>query len=54
MDKIQLLQERKAKMVESSKGIREDIAAIIDENSFVYENFCGHFEMTVHISFQND
>ena len=35
MDKIQLLQERKAKMVESSKGIREDIAAIIDENSFV-------------------
>ena len=35
MDKIQLLQERKAKIVESSKGIREDIAAIIDENSFV-------------------
>ena len=35
MDKIQLLQERKAKIMESSKGIREDICSIIDENSFV-------------------
>ena len=35
MDKIQLLQERKAKLLEASKGIREDIFALIDENSFV-------------------
>ncbi len=35
MDKIQLLQERKAKIVEASKGIREKISDLIDENSFV-------------------
>ncbi len=35
MDKIKLLQERKAKIVEASKGIREKISALIDENSFV-------------------
>ena len=35
MDKIQLLQERKAKILQSSKDIREDINALIDENSFV-------------------
>ncbi len=35
MDKIQLLQERKAKIVQASKDIRNDIKNIIDENSFV-------------------
>jgi len=35
MDKIQLLQERKAKIMEASKAIREDINAIVDEESFV-------------------
>ena len=35
MDKIQLLQERKAKIVEAGKSVREDIRAIIDEDSFV-------------------
>ncbi|MBE7079398.1 MAG: hypothetical protein E7380_06045 [Clostridiales bacterium] len=35
MDKIQLLQERKAKLVAAGKQIREDIAAIVDEDSFV-------------------
>jgi acetyl-CoA carboxylase carboxyltransferase component len=35
MDKIQLLQERKTKLIESSKEIREDIFSLIDENSFV-------------------
>ncbi len=35
MDKIQLLQERKAKIASESKAIREDISAIIDEGSFV-------------------
>ena len=35
MDKIQLLQERKAKIVEAGKEIRADISAIIDEGSFV-------------------
>ena len=35
MDKIQLLQERKAKIIEAGKEIRADIAAIIDEDSFV-------------------
>lgn len=35
MDKIQLLQERKTKLMESSKSIRLDIQAIIDEDSFV-------------------
>ncbi len=35
MDKIQLLAERKAKLAEVSKGIRSDISAIADEESFV-------------------
>ncbi len=35
MDKIQLLQERKAKIVEASKEIRTRIDAIADEESFV-------------------
>ena len=35
MDKIQLLQERKARIVQAGKEIREDIAKIIDEDSFV-------------------
>ena len=35
MDKIQLLQERKACIVQAGKEIREDIAKIIDEDSFV-------------------
>ena len=35
MDKIQLLQERKTKLVEFSKEIRERINALVDENSFV-------------------
>ena len=35
MDKIQLLQERKAKLKEAGKEIRERIATIIDEQSFV-------------------
>ena len=35
MDKIQLLQQRKAEIIQASKEIREDIAKIIDENSFV-------------------
>ena len=35
MDKIQLLQERKARIIQAGKEIREDIAKIIDENSFV-------------------
>lgn len=35
MDKIQLLQERKAKLAEFGKEIRERINALIDENSFV-------------------
>lgn len=35
MDKIQLLQERKAKIAAASKSVRADIAALIDENSFV-------------------
>lgn len=35
MDKIQLLQERKAKVVDAGKDIRADISAIIDEGSFV-------------------
>ncbi len=35
MDKIQLLQERKTKVIEAGKEIRADIAAIIDEGSFV-------------------
>ena len=35
MDKIQLLQERKAKLLEASKSVREDIFTLIDENSFV-------------------
>jgi len=35
MDKIQLLQERKAKIAEAGKEIRERITALIDEDSFV-------------------
>ena len=35
MEKIQLLQERKAKIAEAGKEIRERITALIDENSFV-------------------
>ena len=35
MDKIQLLQERKAKIKEAGKEIRSHIQAIADENSFV-------------------
>ncbi len=35
MNKIQLLQERKAKIIQASKEVREDIAKIIDANSFV-------------------
>lgn len=35
MDKIQLLQERKAKIVETGKSVRDDISALVDENSFV-------------------
>ena len=35
MDKIQLLQERRAKMVDNSKGIRERINMLVDEKSFV-------------------
>ncbi len=35
MDKIQLLQERKAKIAEASKEIRNDVFAIVDEGSFV-------------------
>lgn len=35
MDKIQLLQQRKAEILQVGKTTREDIAKIIDENSFV-------------------
>lgn len=35
MDKIQLLQERKAKILEAGKEIRGDIQSIVDEDSFV-------------------
>lgn len=35
MDKIQLLQERKAKIAEAGKEIRSRIAALVDEESFV-------------------
>lgn len=35
MDKIQLLQERKAKLAEAAKEIRGRIDAVVDENSFV-------------------
>ncbi len=35
MDKIQLLQERKAKIAEAGKEIRSRITALIDEDSFV-------------------
>ena len=35
MDKIQLLQERKARIVEAGQGIRADIHQIIDADSFV-------------------
>ena len=35
MDKIQLLQERKAKLVEAGQEIRSRIQAIVDEESFV-------------------
>lgn len=35
MDKIQLLQERKAEILEAGKNIRNQIKAIIDEDSFV-------------------
>ena len=35
MDKIQLLQERKAKIIDAGKEIRADIAALVDEESFV-------------------
>ena len=35
MDKIQLLQERKAKIREAGKAVREQIATLVDEESFV-------------------
>ena len=35
MDKIQLLQERKAKLAEVQKSLKADISAIVDEDSFV-------------------
>ena len=35
MDKIQLLQERKAKLAQAGKDVRERINALIDEESFV-------------------
>jgi hypothetical protein len=35
MDKIQLLQERKAKIKEAGKEVRSHIQAIADEESFV-------------------
>lgn len=35
MDKIRLLQERKAKIEEAGKEIRGDIASLVDEDSFV-------------------
>ena len=35
MDKIQLLQERKAKVLEAGKDLREQINALVDEASFV-------------------
>ena len=35
MDKIQLLQARKAKITEAGKGIRADIASVVDEESFL-------------------
>ena len=35
MDKLQLLQERKAKLKEASKAIRARVNAIVDEESFV-------------------
>lgn len=35
MDKIQLLQQRKTEIIQASKEVREDIAKIIDEDSFV-------------------
>ena len=35
MDKIQLLQERKARITEAGKEIRANIEAIVDEQSFV-------------------
>lgn len=35
MDKIQLLQERKAKILEAGKEIRADISSIVDSDSFV-------------------
>ena len=35
MDKIRLLQSRKQKILQAGKGVRGDIDALIDENSFV-------------------
>ena len=35
MDKIQLLQERKTRIANVGQDIRKDIAAIVDEESFV-------------------
>lgn len=35
MDKIQLLQERKTKIADAGKEIRADVAALVDEESFV-------------------
>lgn len=35
MDKIRLLQSRKQKILEAGKGIRDDIASLIDADSFV-------------------
>lgn len=35
MDRIQLLQERKTKLMEAGKSIRADIRSLIDEDSFV-------------------
>ena len=34
MDKIQLLQERKAKIAEAGKEIRSQITSLVDEDSF--------------------
>ncbi|MFQ7079143.1 MAG: hypothetical protein ACLRSW_15070 [Christensenellaceae bacterium] len=35
MDKLQLLQERKAKIAEAGKEIRKQIEELVDEDSFV-------------------
>ena len=35
MDKISLLQKRKQQLLNAGKGVRADISALIDEDSFV-------------------